>query len=820
MSCKKCKCTICGCIKNEIPKIAVNGIIQNPNEEDVVNIKVPTKTSQLINDSGFGQGNGGGSGGQKIENIRVNGGLVPIINKEALISVPTKTTDLTNDSNFVSKPYVDSHIVNKANPHEVTKFQVGLGNVDNTSDLNKPISTATQNALNTKLNTTDVKSEVIYQDLKPVNSVAIEKHSIKKINTVADLRATSGEYLNQMINLLGYYNLGDKESIIYKWTQIQGVDDGGSVINATGGSWIAQFTPTINLIHFGLRGDGTFDNVNVFNNINTYLLNNKPIDEFNKYTIVLPFSNKGFVTSSQLIVPTDVNLVMESPLIYDGVKNRKVIVIGDSSKINAKGEYKINIRSKTTDWVDPNYVGVEVINMQSTIQFDLIQSIGFNTGCLFIGDGQGFVYNTIKLGQLGNNKTDIVLTNRNNGWINENLYIGGRFHRTTSTNPNSDKYGVVITSEDDIYTNNNNNNFIKPSFEYNYSGNGETIPIVIKHGVQNKFDEIRAETGQTPYLIRTENKSTDNVVNIGYSGFGDNSYKRLVQDIGEFPTTEINTRKGEIKKFKGRYQIFNSGFLPKILFSKDNTHVYAPNEMFISVSSGANNSKNSASGITVLTDYVDISTTRGVGVKVDTSKNKRFIIGKNIKTNGLPGRIYIRCYNDSGTILTNDKVYVRGEATLIPVYFNIFGGVYRMGSDSDSNMYINLHEDVKYIDVIIGGGTSKCELVSFFIEALDFNCSIINTYNKIGWYSTERPTTTTYEAGTFVINSTNSKIFGWRYNGVGWIDIIEFSQTTSISNASSPNATDLASAITLINELKSQFNAKLTADRNSGQQAT
>lgn len=47
----------------------------------------------------------------------------------------------------------DSHITNKNNPHEVTKTQVGLGNVDNTSDLNKPISTATQSALDGKVPT-------------------------------------------------------------------------------------------------------------------------------------------------------------------------------------------------------------------------------------------------------------------------------------------------------------------------------------------------------------------------------------------------------------------------------------------------------------------------------------------------------------------------------------------------------------------------------------------------------------------------------------------------------------------------------------------
>ena len=33
------------------------------------------------------------------------------------------------------------------NPHNTTKADIGLGNVDNTSDLNKPISTATANAL-------------------------------------------------------------------------------------------------------------------------------------------------------------------------------------------------------------------------------------------------------------------------------------------------------------------------------------------------------------------------------------------------------------------------------------------------------------------------------------------------------------------------------------------------------------------------------------------------------------------------------------------------------------------------------------------------
>ena len=42
---------------------------------------------------------------------------------------------------------VDSHIANKSNPHRVTKAQVGLDNVNNTSDADKPVSTAQATAI-------------------------------------------------------------------------------------------------------------------------------------------------------------------------------------------------------------------------------------------------------------------------------------------------------------------------------------------------------------------------------------------------------------------------------------------------------------------------------------------------------------------------------------------------------------------------------------------------------------------------------------------------------------------------------------------------
>lgn len=61
---------------------------------------------------------------------------------------------ITSDIDAV-QTNLETHINNKSNPHKVTKAQVGLSEVDNTSDANKPISTATRNALNSKFNASD-----------------------------------------------------------------------------------------------------------------------------------------------------------------------------------------------------------------------------------------------------------------------------------------------------------------------------------------------------------------------------------------------------------------------------------------------------------------------------------------------------------------------------------------------------------------------------------------------------------------------------------------------------------------------------------------
>ena len=66
---------------------------------------------------------------------------------------------------------ISDHVADKDNPHEVTKTQVGLGNVDNTSDADKPVSTATQTALDGKVSkTTTVNGHALDTDITILKS--------------------------------------------------------------------------------------------------------------------------------------------------------------------------------------------------------------------------------------------------------------------------------------------------------------------------------------------------------------------------------------------------------------------------------------------------------------------------------------------------------------------------------------------------------------------------------------------------------------------------------------------------------------------------
>ena len=97
-----------------------------------------------------------------------------------------------------------THTSNQENPHNVTAEQIGLGNVDNTSDLDKPISNATQAELNKKANDADLATvaktgsynDLIDQPIIPTKVSELENDS-NFLTSIPDEYVTETELVDK-----------------------------------------------------------------------------------------------------------------------------------------------------------------------------------------------------------------------------------------------------------------------------------------------------------------------------------------------------------------------------------------------------------------------------------------------------------------------------------------------------------------------------------------------------------------------------------------------------------------------------------------------
>lgn len=137
---------------------------------------------------------------------------------------------------FATKEALDSHVNNKNNPHQVTKAQVGLDRVNNTNDLEKPISNATQIALDKKADTVNTytkeqtnnllaekandsdvykKEEVYTKEEVDTKVDSVSGGYFKAFNTLSELQAATGMTQGQVAKVMNDPNPDNNGDYFY-----------------------------------------------------------------------------------------------------------------------------------------------------------------------------------------------------------------------------------------------------------------------------------------------------------------------------------------------------------------------------------------------------------------------------------------------------------------------------------------------------------------------------------------------------------------------------------------------------------------------------
>lgn len=111
-------------------------------------------------------------------------------NRDGTVEISASGSISSEDS--VARDAIGNHKSDTSNPHNVTPAQIGLGNVDNTSDLDKPISTAVQQAIDNKADKTVATTSA---------DGLMSAEDKTKLDSVGDTYALKSKYGDTTINI-------------------------------------------------------------------------------------------------------------------------------------------------------------------------------------------------------------------------------------------------------------------------------------------------------------------------------------------------------------------------------------------------------------------------------------------------------------------------------------------------------------------------------------------------------------------------------------------------------------------------------------------
>jgi hypothetical protein len=406
----------------------------------------------------------------------------------------------------------------------------------------------------------------------------------------------------------------------------------------------------------------------------------------------------GYKVFSGVIVAPNINVIMDGTIYYDNASDLSVLTIGNSKSDSNNCRYRLSVKaSHYSDWSNENNIGIRIVNANQC-DITIVNAAGFTIGVQCAGDGRGFAYNYLHMMTIGNNRYQLDLHAMNKGWVNENLWIGGRFYCYSSLKTGMSRYGIRLTATSSPHYL-NNNVFIKPNFELSgmTANPGEAVCVLVDYGIYNTIWRARTE-GNSPTFMRVSNSSEMNVV---YGGYGDVSFSSI-DEQGSNPSTVVYGPRRYIQA-EGK-TIFQTGPLHEksclygLADSRQEIHTPSvcgwagPHDMTASVCHLGK----------LYRDHIGLDG-QLLGVKVNTEIEKRFVLHIDGPTGSY--RPHIRCKDTKGNIFAGASPFYCKSTANFGVYYNPDWKSYCPGSDLRGwqLFYFCLHNDVQNIDILIYG---------------------------------------------------------------------------------------------------------------------
>ncbi len=364
-------------------------------------------------------------------------------------------------------------------------------------------------------------------------------------------------------------------------------------------------------------------------------------------------SFRNFYLAASPIDLTDIkNIVFESRIHYAGKSGAAVTVGTSSTTPNTKSHFLVKGLS-VWGTGGAGTTGILVKNATHS-DVEIVSSSRFTTGVAVWADDHNYIaHNTFRIQDIRGCTYGLVLNSAGDGWINENLFLGGNISATSAM---PGRLGIWITSP---WYRHNNNTFVKPCLQ------GWGTAIQIDHGTSNSFLDVRNEASAKTAVFK--NDSEYNQVQV-LNGRGDtsdtvvhNESTNVVASVVAPVLHPLITR-----DFTDAYDDGSYVHVPGFNIRKpDGTDTYRAATMSDLVIN-ADKSLNLKSNVTI-------------GVMLNTRTAKRFMLTINQPVGAIDAIPRITCYDVAGRVLSGvGPSYV--TSSLIPNTLAPSGSVYERSS--------------------------------------------------------------------------------------------------------------------------------------------